>query len=195
MLPRERLHRLLSVLTRQGGTETARQLFRRFAIFPAEIAEAEALGWVEIETRKPRTGRPSRVVRLSDSPTAKLPPWRWQIEKPISHRHWRFARASVYGGVLGGMPKYGLRPLVAVYREMFPAARSEAGAAASCSRLLHRPHVFAARQYCFARLSGEIPRWDYFPETASEIWAILRAYRSWRAEMAPDPIWTLLGLM
>lgn len=185
MLPRERLHRLLSVLARQGGAETTRQLSRRFAIFPAEISEAEALGWVEIETRKPRTGRPSRVVRLSESQPAKLPPWRCELPRRISHRHWRFALASVYKGVLRGMPKHGIPPLVTVYRELFHDAKSKAGAAASCSRLLRHPHVFAARQYCYARLCGEIPQSEPTPSTALEAWEALKRHGSWRADYAP----------
>lgn len=184
-LPRERLHRLLSVLTRQGGAETARQLFRRFAILPVEIAEAESLGWVKIETRKPRTGRPSRVVRLSDSQPAKLPPWRFEIPRRISHRHWRFALASVYNGVPRGLPKHGIPPLVTIYRELFPAAMSKAGAAASCSRLLRHPHVHAARQYCYARSCGEIPRRAPYPSTAREAWETLKRHKSWRTEHAP----------
>jgi hypothetical protein len=69
---------------------------------------------VAIETRKPHTGRPSRIVRLSESLAAKLPPWRFEIPRRISHRHWRFARSSVFGAVLGGMPRHGLPPLIAV---------------------------------------------------------------------------------
>lgn len=185
MLSRERLDRLRRVLDRQGGAETARQLTRRFAIFPTEIDAAEALGWVEIETRKPRTGRPSRIVRLSESQAAKLPPWRSHIPRQMKHRHWRFAFVSVNQGVPGGLRRYNVPPLVEVYRVLFPAAKSEAGAAASCSRLLRHPHVFAARQYCYARACGEIPRDGNHPSTASEVWEILRRHKSWRAELAP----------
>lgn len=184
-LSRERLHRLLFVLTRQGGAETARQLFRRFAIFPDEIAQAEALGWVATETGKPRTGRPSRIVRLSKSTTAKLPRWRSEIPRRISHHHWRFAFASVYQGIRGGMPRHGIPPLVVVYRDLFPSAKSEAGAAASCSRLLRHPHVHAARQYCYARLCGEIPQSEPYPSTPREAWETLKRHKSWRTEHAP----------
>ena len=185
MLSRERLDRLRSVLDRQGGTETLRKLTRRFAIFPAEIDAAEALGWVEIDTRKPRTGRPSRIARLSESQAAKLPPWRSQIPRPIKHLHWRFAFLSVYQGVPRGLRKYNFPPLGEVYRELFPAARSEAGAAASCSRLLRRRDIFAARQFYYAQLSGEIPEEGNHPSTASEIWDILNQHGSWRANYAP----------
>jgi len=191
MLPRERLNRLRSVLTRQGGTETARQLFRRFAIFPEEIEAAEALGWIEIETRKPPTGRPSRIVRLSETPAAKLPPWRSQIPRRIKHRHWRFAHLSVCGAIHGGMRKHGLPPLIAAYRELFPDAKSEAGAAASCSRLLRHPDVIAARQFYYAQLGREIPRHEAIPSTAFEIWETLKRYGSWRAETGTGWIYSL----
>lgn len=90
------------------------------------------------------------------------------------------------------MPSHGIPPLVAAYRDTYAGAKSEAGAAASCSRLIRHPDVLAARQYCFARLAGEIPRCDYFPRAAAEIWEILEHYGSWRAKMAPSLIWNLV---
>ena len=91
MISRERLDRLRSVLARQGGTETLRQLTRRFAIPRFEIGGVEALGWIEIETLKAKTGRPSRVARLSESQAANLPPWRSEIPRSINYRQrtWR----------------------------------------------------------------------------------------------------------
>jgi hypothetical protein len=95
-LSRERLDRLRRVLARQGGTETFRQLTRRFAITRCEIDAAEALGWLNIETRQPKTERPARIARHSENPSAKLPPSRREMERPISHRHWQFAMLTVY---------------------------------------------------------------------------------------------------
>lgn len=182
MLPRERLHRLLSVLARQDGTETARQLTRRFAIFPVEIAEAEALGWVAIETRKPRTGRPSRVVRLSETPAAKLPPWRCQMERPISFRHWKFAMLSVYASVHRGGRILPFPCHVEAYKMAFPEARSRNGAHASCSRLMNHPNVFAARQWYYALANREIPKaMEGKPRTPGEIWELLESHGSHRA--------------
>jgi hypothetical protein len=57
-LCRERLKRLLLVLARQGGTETLRQLDRRFRIWRWEVEQTADLGWLEIKTLKPRTGPP-----------------------------------------------------------------------------------------------------------------------------------------
>ena len=63
-LCRERLNRLLHVLARQGGSETLRQLERRFGVWRWEVKQAAALGWVKIETHKPRTGRPSQIAKV-----------------------------------------------------------------------------------------------------------------------------------
>ena len=193
-LCRERLERLLEVLDRQGGEETVRQLFRRFAIFPSEIDEAAQLGWVRIVIRKPPTGRPARVVQLSKTEAAKLPPSRSQIPRRIKHRHWRFAFATVFRGAFRGGVLYKAPSFTAIYRELFPDAKSQAGAASSCSRLLRHPDVFAARQYCYAQLAGEIPRWDRTPESAAEIWQVLVAYRSWRAAHTP-PLHRLASIL
>lgn len=182
ILSRERLNRLRHVLARQGGTETFRQLTRRFAIFPAEIEAAEALGWVEITIQKPRTGRPSRIVRLSESQAAKLPPSRWTMERPLSVRHWRFARLTVFesierGGTLFPMPCH-----LESYLKTFPEAKSRNGAHASCSRLMNHPNVFAARQWFYASLNNEIPRSLPIPKTPAEIWDGLEEHGSYRAK-------------
>lgn len=185
ILSRERLDRLRHVLTRQDGTETFRQLTRRFGLFPAEIEAAAALGWVEFAIQKPRTGRPSRIVRLSETVAAKLPPWRGQIEKPITHRHWRFALLSVYEAVEGGSRRYGFASYTDAYQKAFHAAVSRKGAEASCSRLIRQDRVFAARQFCYAQLGREIPRELPRPSTASEIWETLKKHDSWRKDLAP----------
>ncbi len=72
MLSRERLHRILAVIQRQGGSETVRQLTRRFSIFRSEIKEAEALGWISIEKRKPKTGRPATNFLAVETPPTPL---------------------------------------------------------------------------------------------------------------------------
>jgi hypothetical protein len=182
MLSRERLDRIRRVLIRQGGTETLRQLSRRFAIFPVEIEAAEALGWVEIETVKPRTGRPSRIVRLSENPAAKLPPFRRSMERPISHRHWKFAMLTVFKSIARGGTIFPIPCHIESYLEAFPEARSREGAHASCSRLLNHPNVFAARQWFYAQLNGEVPNAERMPETPAEIWDVLEIHQSYRAK-------------
>ncbi len=168
----ERLDRLTDVLARQGGSETLRQLFRRFGIHDWEVEQAAALGWVAIETRKPHTGRPSLVARiLSETQTAKLPPPREEIGRSISCRHRNFAFQSVlafkhapkshFPNLFGGFSDF-----TSVYLRCFPSARSRAGASASVSRLLHHPDVKAARAWLYALTNQEIPHDEAMPETA-----------------------------
>lgn len=183
-LSRERLYRIFTILERQGGSETLRQLSRRFAFHGKEIEEAVALGWVTIETRKPPTGRPSRVVyRLSENQPAKLPPPRSRIEKSISHKHWKFAIYSVCSAVKGG-GQLGFSSYVDAYQCAYPDAISREGAHASCSRLLRNPNIFAARQWLYAKTNGEIPAIKT-PATETEIWEQLKEAGSWRARYAP----------
>ncbi len=185
MLSRERLQRILAVIQRQGGSETVRQLTRRFSIFQHEIEEAESLGFLDIKKRKPKIGRPSYVATLSKNMAAKLPPWRRNIEKPIKATHQRFAMFSVYTSIKGGSRISGLPGYVEAYRKAFPAAKSRNGIYASCSRLLRHPHVFAAREWYYARVNGEISRHWNLPRYESEIWENLEVMRSWRAKFRP----------
>ena len=89
ILCRERLDRIQRILERKAGVLSVREFARSFSVWEWEIEQAAALGWLKIETHKPRTGRPSRIATIVSKPQAtKLPPYRWQIEKPISIRHW-----------------------------------------------------------------------------------------------------------
>jgi hypothetical protein len=183
-LSRERLHRILAVIQRRGGSETVRQLTRRFSIFRHEIEEAKSLGFLDVEKRKPKTGRPSYVATLSKNMAAKLPPWRRDIERPIKADHQRFAMFSVYTSIKGGSRTTGFPGYVEAYRKAFPSAKSLDGIYASCSRLLRHPHVFAARQWYYATSNGEIPSLA-FPSLESEIWTELENFGSWRAKFRP----------
>jgi len=88
----ERLERLLKILDRLEGEARIRDLERTYGIYHWEVEQAEELGWARIETRKPPTGRPSRVVvKVNKTPSAKLPPSRSSLGPYISFRHWRFA--------------------------------------------------------------------------------------------------------
>jgi len=194
VLCRERLHRLLTVLERQGGHETLRQLWRRFRIWDWEVEEAEALGWVKIGTTKPRVGRPSRfAVKLSKTYVAKLPPPRWAIPRSISIRHWWFALRSTHQTIHRGsrVGPFSLPGDIEAYRTSFPGARSRNGAAASCSRLLRHPHVVAARQWFYAN-GREFPKED-MPTSARAIWERLYELGSWRVRWAPYSVRLELG--
>jgi len=73
-LCRERLARIQGVLNQNAGVLTVRDFARSFSVWEWELEQAAALGWIQIETRKPRTGRPSRIAKdestLPDTATA-----------------------------------------------------------------------------------------------------------------------------
>jgi hypothetical protein len=153
LLCRERLQRLLSVLDRNGGSASFRDLWRSHRVWDWEIEQAAELGWVRILTRQPRIGRPSRCAqKLSETHVAKLPPFRRSIPRCISFRHERFAWETLDimpGGCLG----FKISTLVRAYVRTFPGASSRGGAAASATRLMKRRDVRVAR-YWFQRTSG-----------------------------------------
>jgi hypothetical protein len=182
ILCRERLNRILSILDRNDGSLTMREFARTFSVWEWEIEQAATLGWLKIETRKPRTSRPSRIAKIVSKPqAAKLPPYRWQIEKQISIRHWNFAFHSVYSAIKGGSSfVWPIPPYTDAYQQAFPAARNRRAATASMSRLLRHPHVRAARAWFYFKVSHEISREEPMPDTASGIWQRLRELGSWR---------------
>jgi hypothetical protein len=181
-LCRERFTRIQHVLNKNDGTLTVRDFARSFSVWEWELEQAEALGWIQIETRKPRTGRPSRIVkRVSETHTAKLPPYRWQIEKPIRIRHWNFAFHSVYSAIKGGSSfLWRIPPYTDAYLMAFPAAKSRRAATASMSRLLRHPDVRAARAWFYSKVSQEIQRDEPMPDSARAIGQRLRELGSWR---------------
>jgi hypothetical protein len=184
ILCRERLNRILSILDRNGGTLSLREFSRSFSVFRWELEQASALGLIEMAILKPPTGRPSHVARrVSQPPAAKLPPWRAQIEKPISIRHQFFALYSVLGAVKGGIKRFVfVPPLTWAYQKAFPKARKRRAAAASMSRLLGRYDVRVARTWYYAKMDGDIPRGEAMPLTASAIIQRLKQAKSWRVK-------------
>jgi hypothetical protein len=181
-LCRERLARIQHILNKNAGVVTVRDFARSFSVWELELEQAAALGWIQIETRKPNTGRPSRIVKIVSKPdTAKLPPFRWQIEKPIRIRHWNFAFHSVYSAIRGGSSfLWRIPPYTDAYLKAFPAAKNRRAATASMSRLLRRDDVRAARAWFYSKVSNEIPRDEPMPDTARAIWQRLRELGSWR---------------
>ncbi len=151
ILCHERLNRIQSLLDRYGNPITVRDFSRRFAIFNWELEQAENLGWIKIIERKPHVGRPSVVVeKLSETQSAKLPPFRYAIPKEISIRHWRFALESV------SCSGFKLTLRVQAYLRAFPNARSRAGASASASRLMKRTDVKLMRRWLFCQINHEV---------------------------------------
>jgi hypothetical protein len=182
ILCRERLDRIQRILARNAGALTVREFARTYSVWEWEVEQAAALGWIKIETHNPRTGRPSRIAKtVSEKAAAKLPPYRWLIEKPISIRHWNFAFHSAYSAIKGGSSFiFRIPPFTDAYLQAFPAAKKRRAAAASMSRLLRHPHVRAARAWFYSKISQEIPKEETMPGTASGIWQRLRELGSWR---------------
>lgn len=185
ILCRERWERIERVLAQLGGTATLRELERSFAIRPWEVRASAALGWLDIATRRPRTGRPSQMVVFRDYTNANvpdLPEYRCGIEKDISSRHRVFVLRSI-GCVRHGSSMCGSPPIVHAYLSVY-RPRSRCGARASMSRLLRHPDVRALRQWFYAQVNHEISFDEPTPRTASGIWQRLREVGSWRARLS-----------
>lgn len=182
-LCRERLERIQRVLARNAGALTIRDFTRSFSVWKWEIEQAAAQGFVKIETCKPRTGRPSLIVRSVSKPdTAELPPPRVAIPRAISVRHWNFALVSVCRSIKWGRRRiYRMTPLTDAYLSVFPSSKKRRAATASMSRLLRHRDVKAARAWFYARVNCEIPKEEPMPNTAQGIWQRLQELGNWRA--------------
>ena len=170
-LCRERLDYLLSILDRNGGSLSFRDLWRSYVIAVYEIEQAEELGWIQTFTRKPLRGRPSRIAeKVNKTLVAKLPPPRNEIPKPIKWSHWLF----VMNYILTSPPCNGRK----AYQATFRNARSKAGARASASRLLKTPEAKAALAWTRAQTDPELPleAKALNPDSVEEIEAIFREY-------------------
>jgi hypothetical protein len=176
----ERLQRIRHLLKHCGGAATMRDLWRSHEVFDWEVQQAAELGWVTITTRKPRVGRPSRVVEFCGGQNAKFPERRCWIEREISIRHWWFALRSVGQSVKYGMRRWGFPGVVSAYINTYHP-RSRNGAYASTSRLLRHPDVRAARQWFYAKSGRELPFGEKMPSTASGIRKRLRELGNRRA--------------
>ncbi len=175
MLCGERLQRIQRLLARHSGSLSIRAFARSYGVQSWEIEEAVALGWLMIEIQTPTTGRPSRIVREVSKPhSAKLPPWRRQIEKTISIRHYLFAIHSMLAVRRGSHSIISLDCMTDAYQKTYRDAKNRRAASASVSRLLRRPHIRAARAFYHAQINGKIPRSEHLPDTASEIRARLK---------------------
>ena len=182
ILCRERLNRISAILSSHPDGLSVREFARSFSVWSWELEQAAELGFVQIETRKPHTGRPARIVEnVSKTTTAKLPLYRWQIEKPISIRHDNFARVVAqytvpYGCRFSGMA---LACTTDAYQKAFPAAKKRRAASASASRLLNHPDVEAVRRWYHAKMMGWLPRDYKMPASAFAIEQKLLELNCW----------------
>ena len=150
-----------------------RTLESRFAIWRDEVRQAAELGWVTLEIRKPRTGRPAKIARIvSNSAAAKLPFYRSWYPPPIPIRHVLFVRTMAMalkhaGGKMGR--RIGTHSYTTAYRRVYPSAKSIRGACASASRLLRHPNVIEIRAWMYAKNEGYIPKNELMPESLAGI--------------------------
>jgi len=180
-LCRERLERIQRILSRSAGALTVRDFARSFSVWPWELEQAAAIGWIKIETRKPRTGRPSRIVQqVSKTQAAKLPPYRSQIEKPISFRHQLFAIHFTCAAKRGSRKFVSMPAITDAYQSVFKRATKRRAATASASRLMRCSDIRAARAWYYARFDGDAPRSEPMPDTVNGIVQRLRELGSWR---------------
>lgn len=185
ILCRERLKRINAILARYPAGLSVREFARSFSVWSWEVEQAAELGFVQIVTRKPHTGRPARFVENVSKPQpAKLPPYRSEIAKEISLRHWRFALESVSIGPSRNPFGFGPLAKVRAYQRVYRAS-NEASARASASRLIRHPDVRACRQWFYAQINQEVPHDEAMPNTAKGIWQRLQQMGSRRAKYAP----------
>ena len=185
ILTRECLSIIDSAIEKAGGSVSARFLQRNHYIQRWQVDAAVEKGFIFLWKRKPHTGRPALMVsKASIYPTTQLPPSRHSLEDSISFRHWRFAFCYAMGEIGPGLFSFKRRGYAA-YQRAFPSAQSKAGAKASASRLLRKPHIQAAIQWTFAKQDPELDCSNHHPHTTTEIWDTLQALRSFRAKWAP----------
>lgn len=187
ILCRERLCRIHAILARHPHGVSVREFGRTFGVHRWELEQAEGLGFVQIRTRLPRTGRPayivSRVARdVSEKLSAKPLPSRCDLPKPITVRTFLFAvgctetepcERSAFG--------FQMTPHFKAWMNASPRARSKDGARASASRKFRKRDTIAVMQWTFAQRNREIPATEIMPVTAAEIWLKLKELGSWRA--------------
>lgn len=185
ILCRERLNRISAILSRHPDGLSVREFTRSFSVWSWELEQAAELGFVQIETRKPRTGRPARVaVSVSKPQAAKLPPYRSEMTKGISVRHWNFALQSVAISPKDNQFGFGIQTNVQAYLRVYRGS-TYASARASASRLRRHPDVRACRQWFYAKTAQELPIGEPMPNTASGIWQRFLQLGIWRAKYAP----------
>ncbi|MDB4537421.1 hypothetical protein N9230_02275 [Akkermansiaceae bacterium] len=219
-LTRERLSILLRALERRGGEMKARDLTRLNGVDWWEIDQAEEEGFVTTEKRKPKSGRPSKWVKLANTPSyspafmasenssnvgkvsknhpTKLLPSRRTLERRINRREWDFAFWYVIGEFGPGTGLFGFkRRAWFAYMKAYPSCHSKAAARSSSSRLLKRPGVKAAIAWQFAKID-RLPEINRFhPRTPTEVWDTLHRLGSYRARWAPRDIqrrWVIASL-
>jgi hypothetical protein len=112
ILCRERLARIQRVLKKNDGKLTVRDFARSFSVWEWEVEQAAALGWIEIETRKPHTGRPSRIAKIVSKPDAAKSrrAAAASMSRLLRHTEVKVARAWFYSKLSNEIPRDELMP-------------------------------------------------------------------------------------
>jgi hypothetical protein len=180
-LTREDAARLCAVLARQfDGTRTLRDLERRHRIWPHIAKAAAEAGFVRIEKRQPRTGRPSYVAVLepdgvNKSQAAKLPS-RHELPKPLSFREETFLQ---YYACRRGISRFGGGSAADAYWRVYGCHRTitRASARSAGARLMRRPWMKAAF-YLDRRMTANGGRLHWPRDLYSAAWQWLNLVRA-----------------
>lgn len=128
ILTRERLSVIWRAIDKNGGKVSVRHLMRNHGLFRSVIHEAIDSGFLTLEIQKPPRGRPSHVLKkVNECYPTILTPSHFDLDRLISHRHWKFAFHYAMGEIGPGMFDFKRRAWVA-YKKSFPSDRSDGGA-------------------------------------------------------------------
>ena len=170
ILCRERLNRLLRVLRKLEGVATIRDLQRTHGIWQWEVGQAEELGWLRVTMRKNARGPASQVAEIiSNSLSAKCPPFRNGIPREIRFKHRMFAINSVMPIDAPGPFRIRMPSKTDAYLMTYRDCRDRNAAAVGACRLMKRTDVKLMRTWLFCEVNHEIV--DPMPWTIEDLLA------------------------
>ena len=176
----ERLERLRRILLRDpDNAVSVRDLCRTYGMERWELLQAEAAGWIQMDLRKPPTGRPSRVCRINrerkvnKNAPAELPRYRGDRNRPLSQREREFLNLYLFPY---GMPRDfgGGYSAAWAYQKVYGRFRTVAVASARSAgaRLARRSWMWAARMLD-CRLSNDARDWPEDMRSHGRAWSCL----------------------
>lgn len=180
-LTREEAARLCEILARRHDrTRTLRDLERRHRVWPYVVEAAARAGFVRIEKRQPRTGRPSYVAVLepdgvNKTTSAKLPS-RHDLPKPLTFREEDFFK---YYACRRGISRFGGGSAADAYWRVYGQHRTitRASARSAGARLMRRPWMKAAF-YLDRRMMAHGGRLHWPRDLYSAAWQWLNLVRA-----------------
>ena len=180
-LTREDAARLCEILARRHDrARTLRDLERRHRVWPSVVKAAAEAGFVRIEKRQPRTGRPSHVAVLepdgvNKAYAAKLPS-RHDLLKPLTFREEDFFK---YYACRRGISRFGGGSAADAYMRVYSRHRTitRASARSAGARLMRRPWMRAAF-YLDRRMMAHGGRLHWPRDLYSAAWQWLNLVRT-----------------